>query len=200
MNNSNSDPNIFANFPTQRFQVILADPPWSYNEKNVQAAPDNPKLHHYSTLPLEVLRQLPIQSITSKDALFWLWSTKDFRCEAESLLRHWGFKYATEYIWIKRSKKGNTYFGCGHYNRICHEYLLLGVKGRLRPLNAKNEPSIFIGRTDRHSKKPHEADALIARNIQQDWTKIELFSRRRMTGWSVWGNEAPNYPPVTSIW
>ena len=40
--------------PTKTYQLIMADPPWSYNNKASNGAADN----HYDTIPLHLLKEM----------------------------------------------------------------------------------------------------------------------------------------------
>jgi N6-adenosine-specific RNA methylase IME4 len=47
----------------------------------------------------------------------------------------------------------------------------------------------MIERADRHSEKPEEFRDIID-TLYTDGKRLELFSRRKVGGWDVWGDEA----------
>jgi len=53
----------------EKFDIILADPPWSYNDKNTRGSANR----HYKTMPLQDIIAL---KIPAKDtAMLFLWAT-----------------------------------------------------------------------------------------------------------------------------
>lgn len=190
--------NLLNYLEGKTYDVILMDPPWKYDESERtsfnQAAPT------YPLMDLNQICSLPIDKISKEDSLLWLWTTKDFRCEATAMMETWGFEFKTEYVWVKQNYEGNLQIGTGHYNRLCHEILYLGIKGKHRPINANNEPSVIFGIRRDHSQKPEESYRLIDRNSAKGWTKLELFARVKRQGWDAWGNEIPQYGSVENIW
>ena len=82
--------------------------------------------------------------------------------------------------------------GMGFWFSIQTENLLLGIKGNIRAFRSP-EPNFFQGSVlhFKHSQKPQKFRSMIERatknisNVQ----RIELFGRKRIEGWDVWGNE-----------
>ena len=100
-----------------------------------------------------------------------------------NLVKSWGFKYKTQFVWDK--VKHNM----GHYNSVRHELLLIATKGKCTPDNVQLFDSVqTIERTEKHSEKPDEFRSIIE-TLYTYGNKIELFARTKIDGWEVFGNE-----------
>lgn len=164
------------------FPVLLADPPWRYNN---QASEVRRIENKYPTMTLEDICALPIGDITHHDAVLFLWVTAPMLQEGLAVMKGWGFEYKTQAAWDKEVD------GMGHYLRIRHELLFIGVRGDMRPPATNCRPSSVVRAPRRgHSEKPEEVYELIER-MYPTLPKIELFARKQRPGWSAWGNEAP---------
>lgn len=176
-----------AALPTDKFRVIYADPPWSYNDKQGGSISDSygAAEKHYPSMSIGELCALPIQGLTQQDAVLFLWATSPLLPDALRLCDAWGFKYKAAFIWDK--VKHNM----GHYNSVRHEFLLICTKGSCTPDVPKLIDSVqSIERTEKHSEKPEEFRAIID-ELYPSGTRIELFRRGAAPdGWAVWGNEA----------
>jgi N6-adenosine-specific RNA methylase IME4 len=189
--------------PGKRYGTIYTDFPWSYNDKGSRIAPDDPKTFKYATMTLAQIRECcaEIVEIAAAESHLWFWTTKDFRKYAEDFIKVAGFEFKTEFIWVKGrlevvdplGKNGLPiatlvkHIGMGHYNRLMHEYVLLGVRGNLKPFNGKSEPSVIIAPKQKHSKKPDVFYDIIERNSPTP--RLELFARTHREGWDVWGDQ-----------
>jgi len=76
----------------------------------------------------------------------------------------------------------------GHYARIQHEHLLLGVRGKPCRVVDHSISSVIRERRGKHSVKPAEVYRLIER-MYPALPKIELFARNCRPGWTSWGND-----------
>ena len=94
----------------------------------------------------------------------------------------WDFKYKTSFVWNKI--KHNF----GYYNSVRHELLLVCTKGSCRPDNSKLFNSVQSIERKAHSEKPDEFREIID-TLYTKGKKIELFSRKKVEGWDVWGNQ-----------
>jgi N6-adenosine-specific RNA methylase IME4 len=162
----------------RRYGTILCDPPWPYENIGTRAAAEK----HYPTLSLEALKDLPVRELCSEEAHLHLWTTNAFLIEAHQLLEYWGFEYKGCFVWVKPC------FGLGHYYRVAHEFLLLGVRGGA-PFRERGQRSWEEWPRGRHSEKPQEAIAMI--EAVSPGPYLELFSRERRNGWTTWGSEFP---------
>jgi site-specific DNA-methyltransferase (adenine-specific) len=168
---------------TNKFRVIYADPAWSYNDKQ-----DTPQLggasKHYNTMTVNEICSLPVNKISEKDSVLFLWVTSPLLEDAFTVIKSWGFKYKTSFVWDK--VKHNM----GHYNSVRHEFLLIATKGSCVPDNKKLYDSVqTIERNDNHSEKPIEFLNIID-DIYNYGNKLEMFCRNiKKDKWYGWGNE-----------
>ena len=166
-----------------KFRVIYADPAWSYNDKQ-----DTPQLggaaKHYDTMSVSQICNLPVNEISEKNSVLFLWVTSPLLEDAFTVIKSWGFKYKTSFVWDKI--KHNM----GHYNSVRHEFLLIATKGRCTPDNKKLYDSVqAIERNNNHSEKPIEFLNIID-DIYNYGNKLEMFCRNiKKEKWYGWGNE-----------
>lgn len=179
--NTNTPP-----FPKKRFNAILADPSWNYNDK--ASAGQRGASFKYKTMTLEDISNLPIHEISKKNCILFLWATPPMIKEALIVMRHWGFNYKTfGFVWIKKSKKGTNKIGMGSWTRANAEIVLIGTKGKPKRKNAGIR-QIIESIPREHSRKPDE----IYNQIEQligNVSRIELFARFKRKGWASWGLE-----------
>ncbi|KKL73814.1 hypothetical protein LCGC14_2071130 [marine sediment metagenome] len=112
----------------KKYQIIYADPPWSYNDKNCNGA----ALGHYQTMKLKDICNLKIGKITDKNAVLFLWATYPLLKEALEVIEAWGFTYKSiAFQWVKLNKKSKTpFYGLGRWTRGNTEPCLLATKGK----------------------------------------------------------------------
>ena len=166
----------------KKFRIIYADPCWSYNDKqNTDKLGGAEK--HYDTMSIRELSELPVKEITEDDAVLFLWVTSPLLEESFEVIKAWGFKYKTSFIWDK--VKHNM----GHYNSVRHEFLLIATKGSCTPDNKKLYDSVqSIERTE-HSAKPKEFMDIID-DLYVYGDRLEMFAREGdRENWLYWGNE-----------
>lgn len=170
------------------YGIIYADPPWSYQQKRLQGAAE----HHYKTMTIESICQLPISKIAAKDSVLFLWATFPLLPEALHVIHAWGFQYKTvAFVWLKQNKKTPSWFyGLGFWTRGNAEICLLAVKGHPKR-KAANIHQFIISPIEEHSKKPDIVREKII-SLMDDLPRIELFARQQTPGWDVWGNEVSN--------
>lgn len=160
----------------KKFGTIYADPPWPYQNQATRSATDN----HYSTMNLEDIAALPISQLTAGQAHLHLWTTNGFLFESKAILEAWGFEYKSCFVWVKPE------MGIGNYWRVSHEFLLLGVKGKLTFADHTLMSWLHHNRVG-HSRKPEAVRQFIEKASPGPF--IELFARRTTDGWTAWGNE-----------
>ena len=171
----------------KKYQIIYADPPWSYQNGGVPQGGVNAQ---YKTMSLSEIKALPISKMADNPSVLFLWATFPQIQEALEVMRSWGFEYKTlGFSWLKTNKDGSPFFGIGYYAKSNQEVCLLGVKGKAHSLVKSNSVSSFVstGRT-KHSEKPHIFREKIL-ELFGDLPRIELFARQKTEGWDVWGNE-----------
>ena len=159
-----------------RFGTIYADPPWPYENRATRAAAAD----HYPTMSLDELAALPVGDLADRDCHLHLWTTNAFLFECTRHLRAWGFDYRSMFVWAKPT------VGLGNWWRLAHEFLLLGTRGR-RPFLDRSQRSWQCLERGTHSAKPEAIRRLIEK--VSPGPRLELFGRKAVDGWVVWGNQ-----------
>ena len=180
----------------KKFGVILADPPWRFND-NLKYEKQGTTIRGvnfmYPTLNLHEIKHLPIKELAAENAICVLWVPSAFLKAGMEVLEAWGFKYKQLWIWGKVSKKNPLHlaFGMGRLARNCHEPCLVGTKGKYTKfLKDHSQLNLFMHPTLKHSQKPESIQTSLDKMFP-DWNKLELFARRDRVGWTCIGNEAP---------
>ncbi len=174
-------------FPNKKYQIIYADPPWSYRDKAL--AGNRGAGCKYPVQGNEWIENLPVSEIADEDCALFLWVTMPKLNECWKIIEKWGFDYKTvAFTWVKRNKKSDSWFwGMGSWTRANAEVCLLATKGKPKRINA-GVHSVVDTRIEEHSKKPDEVRKRIV-ELLGDLPRIELFARQKTEGWDVWGNE-----------
>lgn len=171
------------------YDLIMADPPWSFDNWSTAGELKNAK-HHYACMALEDIKVLPVSYLAAPDCCLFLWATWPLLPEALEVMKAWCFTYATGGAWHKRTASGKTAFGTGYRVRCASEPFLLGFLGN--PRNSRSERNIIEGVVRDHSRKPETAFEW-AERYMPNARRLELFSRQNRPGWSSWGNEAGKF-------
>jgi len=176
-------------FPNKKYQIIYADPPWSYLKSGSITNARGLAKNYYKTMSLDDIKNLPVKNIVDNNCYLFMWTTAPLLQESFEVLNAWGFKYYTVvFTWIKKNKKSDSLFwGMGNSSRANPEFCLLGRIGKLPRINA-NVHSVIMSKIEKHSKKPEETKDRIIK-LYGDLPRIELFARQQTPGWDVWGNE-----------
>lgn len=190
-----------------KFDIIYADPPWSYKvwpEDKEQA--QGCAKRHYQTMSIEDICKMPIADISGENCKLFLWATPPCLPEAMQAIKSWGFVYKTiAFAWIKTNKRQvleqasflpidtiDRFYGIGHWTASNIELCLGALKpnGKLNR-QSKSISQIILAPRGRHSEKPTEVRDRIV-ELCGDLPRIELFARQRIAGWLAWGNEIEN--------
>lgn len=173
-----------------RYDLILADPPWKQAKGGKKSVRENSSGRplEYPTLSLEEIREhLKIATnLTEKDSVLFLWTIDKYLFEAQQIGESLGYKLHARMIWNKING-----IPAAFTIRFGHEYLLYMYRGKLLPV-AKEERgkihSVFTEQVKRHSQKPDVSYQIINR-LYPDTRKLELYARREIPGFDCWGNE-----------
>ena len=172
----------------KKYNIIYADPPWSYNDK--MKGHSFSLEHEYQTMPLSWIKSLNISELADKDCILFLWAVSPQLPEAIETMRAWGFTYKTvAFCWSKVSKNSKPISNLGKWTMGNVELCLLGVRGQPNKYRVdKSVKQLVIAERTRHSKKPDEVRKRITQAFG-DLPRIELFARQHADGWDCWGNE-----------
>ncbi|MBP7000084.1 MAG: S-adenosylmethionine-binding protein [Amaricoccus sp.] len=172
------------------FSTVLADPPWRFSNRTGKVAPEHRRLDRYSTMPLDVIKRIPVSRAAALNSHLYLWVPNALLPEGIEVMNAWGFRYVSNIIWAKRRKDGGPDGrGVGFYFRNVTEILLFGVRGSMRTLShARSQVNMIETRKREHSRKPDEQYAFIRSCSPGPY--LELFARHPHDGWVSWGDEA----------
>ena len=173
--------------PDKKYQIIYADPPWSYRDK--ASAGNRGASFKYDVQDHKWICGLPVENISDDNCVLFLWITMPQLPNVFEVIKEWGFDYKTcAFTWVKRNKLQPSWFwGMGNWTRANSELCLLATKGKPKRVSAAVH-SVIDTPVERHSKKP---DVVKDRIVQLcgDLPRIELFARQKTIGWDSWGNE-----------
>lgn len=195
-----ADSQGFPDLPTalggRRFNTLLADPPWQFQNRTGKMAPEHRRLSRYATLDLPAIQALPVAAAAADTAHLYLWCPNALLPEGLAVMAAWGFRYKANVVWHKvRKDGGSDGRGVGFYFRNVTELLLFGVRGRnartLQP--GRTQVNLIATRKREHSRKPDEQYALIESCSPGPY--LELFARGARPGWVGWGDQAEVYAP-----
>ena len=182
----------WRDLPDRRYDVILADPPWSYygqQDKWGAAA------RFYATAPDEAIVRLPVPELLSDRGVLFLWATSPRLDVAIACLAEWRLHFrGVAFVWVKARKDGGPIGAQGVRPSIVKptaEYVLAASrvpKGRPLPLADEGVPNVILAPKRAHSQKPEEVRDSIGR-LYPTASKLELFARSERPGWDAWGNE-----------
>ena len=182
----------------QKYSVILADPPWSYDDKALNRGGAE---RFYRTLSEQAIAELPVAGIAAKDSILFLWATYPKIAEALAVIAAWGFTYKTAaFTWVKRNTvTPSLFWGMGRWTRSNAEICLLATRGKpSRAEDGKGVHSIIEAAVMRHSAKPAETKDRILK-LTGDVPRIELFAREVTPGWHAVGNEVNNGADIREV-
>jgi len=171
--------------PEGVFDVIYADPPWKYNNDNLEGSAEK----HYITMSIEELISLRSKRVSIKDcfannSVMFMWTTNPMLEDAIVLMNAWGFNYKTNFVWTKDRP---CYGRLGFYNYGSHELLLLGTMGSFVPKDVTLPNSRIDEPKTKHSKKPDRVYEIIE-TLYPNGKYLELFHRGlKRDNWESWG-------------
>lgn len=167
--------------PTGTYEVIYADPPWSYDNSGFNQSAAS----QYPTMSVDKICQLDVKSLCTDNSILFMWATSPLLPEAFEVIKAWGFEYKASMIWVKDRAPG-----MGWWVNTKHELLLMASMPSALNVNhpAKKFDSVIEAPVTRHSAKPDVFYELIEEMYAGP--KIELFARNKRQGWEAsWGNE-----------
>jgi N6-adenosine-specific RNA methylase IME4 len=192
----NTFKDLYPDLPSEKFDIIYADPPWDYGgklqfDKSSKSADEiNLKKNifissasfKYPTLKLEELKKIPVLDIAKPDCLLFMWTSNPHLAQSIELAKAWGFEYRTvAFIWDKMIHNP------GKYTMSNCELCLVFKHGKIpQPRGARNIQQLIRSPRRKHSEKPVEVINAITEMFPTQ-QRIELFARREHPNWSVWG-------------
>jgi N6-adenosine-specific RNA methylase IME4 len=88
-------------FPNKKYNIIYADPPWSYNSNMMNSSVTD----HYSVMNINDICNLPVKNIADDNCILFMWVTLPKLNEFMNVINSWGFEYkTTAFVWCKKNK------------------------------------------------------------------------------------------------
>jgi len=184
----------------KKFKVIVADPPWSFDDKlqSMKAKTKRSAVSQYKELSNNEIKNLDIRSVVDPSGcVLVLWVPSTLLDVGLDVAKSWGFKLKQTYVWVKikkdASKEKNinniTRIGMGRLFRQAHEIALVCTSGKsvYKDLQDKSQRSVCLAQNKGHSIKPdvlqHSLDSMFP-GVE----KLEVFARRNFKGWTCIGD------------
>lgn len=174
-------------FPTKKYSIIYADPPWEYKDKAL--AGNRGACCKYQVQSQDWVKNLPVSNICEDDCILFLWVTMPKLPDCFEVIQNWGFSYKTcAFVWVKKNKKADSWFwGMGNWTRANAELCILATRGKPKRISSSVH-SVIDTPIEIHSKKPEIVRDRIVQ-LCGNLPRIELFARQKVDGWDSWGNE-----------
>ena len=172
------------------FRILYADPPWLYSDSGPTVDGSLGKAErHFPGMTIKELCDLPVEAHAMENSVLFCWVTAPMLYEdpgPREVIQAWGFKPKTGLIWDK------VLHNWGHYVGIHHEHLIIATRGSCMPDVPTPLPDSVqvIRRSGEHSEKPEFFRKEIIERLYTTGPRLELFGRRPVEGWSVFGNDA----------
>ena len=169
-----------ANVVEGKFAVIMADPPWQYQNSGFDEAADS----LYPTMPTVNICGMAgqVNGWATDSTVLFLWATNPMLPDAMMVMEAWGFAYKTNMAWVKDKGRGK-----GWFLKSRHELLLIGVRTETPQPKERPDSAFMADRPAKHSQKPDESYRII--EAMYDGPRLEMFCRAKRDGWEAMGNE-----------
>lgn len=168
--------------PTNRYGCIVVDPPWPSMHQRSTYHRGKPE-RHYSTMAVEDIAALNVNSLAANDAHLWVWGVNRILGDAYTVVSAWGFTPMSLLTWCKPGP------GMGYYLRNNTEHCVFATRGKPMVPDKKISSSWFQWPRLRHSQKPAEFFEIV--ESISPGPRLEMFARSARQGWDAWGDQAP---------
>ena len=90
---------------SQKFSVIVSDPPWSFSDKLSMSDVKRGAEANYNTMTIEEIKALPIKDIADPSgAILCLWVPSTLLQSGLDVMNAYGFSFRQVYVWVKIKK------------------------------------------------------------------------------------------------
>ena len=179
-----------------KFATVVVDPPWDIHwsmkdRKHSNSGIIQDEFVMYPQMTLEEIAALPIGLTLADNARLFVWTIQRYLPHTYALIANWGVEYELTMTWVKTGYLINKPVGKPFYNS---EWCIVGRKGRPEFIDtvafniANSWPAVG------HSIKPEGFYDLLRRVTPGP--RLDIFGRRRIAGFTSWGNEAPEGDPL----
>lgn len=161
----------------EKFQVILSDPPWSYNDK--MSGHSFSLDHEYETQSLDWIKSLNVAELAAKDCALFIWAVSPQIPEALEVIKSWGFRYKTvAFVWSKETKTGKKVANLGRWTMGNIEVCILATKGKPKRIKNNVRQLVEAERKGHSAKPPIVRDKIV--ELMGDLPRLEMFARERV--------------------
>ena len=177
-----------------KFATVVIDPPWhmdavGWRDTKGDEWGDPKGELPYGTLKLEGIKQLPVGDVLANDAFLFCWTINRYLFDTRDLIEGWGVGYSFTMTWHKSG--GFQLPGGPSFNA---EWCVVGRKGQPQFNETKAFSTCNNWTRSKHSAKPEGFYDLLRRVTPGP--RLDIFGRRRIAGFTSWGNEAPEGDPL----
>lgn len=191
--------------PDNHFGVIYADPATQFKTRSKKGMGRSVE-RHYQTMTWPQLHAMAaqVERVAAKNCVLLMWTTWPHLLNTADLIKSWGFTYKTGgFDWLKADGKSLDLFDdsikaaikMGYWTRSNGEPCLLATRGNPKRIHADVRMGI-IEPARESGRKPDCVYGRIERLVAGPY--LELFSRTSRPGWTVLGNQAGKFTPVTT--
>eukprot|EP00924_Labyrinthula_sp_SR-Ha-C_P005510 augustus_masked-scaffold_62-processed-gene-0.16-mRNA-1 protein AED:1.00 eAED:1.00 QI:0/-1/0/0/-1/1/1/0/2107 len=172
----------------EKFDIIVADPPWSVFSGDPIRGPSVT----YTTMKDDEIANLNLR-VVMENTLVFIWVVRGKEKVVEKLFERNSIQYKGKILWIKTNGKDKILSTLGNLTMKCTEECYLGVynnlPGCLKVRSLGKE--ILYGRRNGNSQKPIELYNLIEQSCTDKGRFLELFGRKNnlREKWFTVGNE-----------
>jgi N6-adenosine-specific RNA methylase IME4 len=91
---------------SKKFQVIVADPAWSFQDSLKMSDVARGAQANYNTMTISQIKGMPVKDIADPNgAILALWVPSSLLQEGLDVMKAWGFKHKQTYVWVKVKKE-----------------------------------------------------------------------------------------------
>ena len=165
------------------YSTIVADPPWHYERGGPttgQFSGSHLEPPPYSTMSVQEIWALPVESLAADDAHLYLWTTNKYLRRSFDIVRGWGFRHSQTLTWCKPARG----LGPGGAFSNTTEFVLYCRRGSL-PYSDRVDTTWWEWPRGPHSVKPPAFLDIVERVSPGPY--VELFARAPRLGWDSWG-------------
>lgn len=89
-----------------KFQVIVADPPWSPSDSLSMSAIKRGAAANYPVMSIDEICELPVKNVADSDGcVLALWVLGSMLEDGLKVMKAWGFEQKQVYVWVKTKKQ-----------------------------------------------------------------------------------------------
>lgn len=88
------------------FGTVLADPPWQFQNRAGEIAPEHRRLWCYGTMTLDDIKAPPVVELAAPVSHLYPWVPNALLTEGLAMITAWVFAYRSNIVWHKARENG----------------------------------------------------------------------------------------------